>query len=379
MENKFIRKNYIKNIKRVVVKIGTSTLTYSNGLLNLNRIELLVRQLSDLHNRGIEIILVSSGAIGAGIGKLGLNSKPKTIPEKQAAAAIGQGILLHMYEKVFSEYSKTIAQILLTREDMMDRTRFLNARNALFTLLDKDIIPIINENDAIVVDEIKFGDNDTLSSLVSSLVEADLLIILSDIDGLYDCDPHTNKSAKLFDLIEKITPEIEKMAGGAGSNLGTGGMATKIKAGKIATSSGTDMVIVNGSRNNILQSVLDGENVGTWFKSKNAPLAAKKRWIAFNSNIKGNLIVDKGACEALCSCQKSLLASGILSIEGTFDKGESVSIKDENNKELARGLVNYNSKELNLIKGLKSCEFESKINHNDYDEVIHKNNLVLMK
>ncbi|WP_343769603.1 glutamate 5-kinase [Clostridium malenominatum] len=267
MDNLNKRNEYIQNAKTIVVKVGSSTLTYSNGLLNLNHIEGLVRQLSDLHNMGYNVVLVTSGAIGAGMGKLGLKERPKTIPEKQAAAAVGQGILMHMYEKVFSEYGKTVGQILLTKEDMTHPVRKNNAHNAFSSLLEQKVIPIINENDAVVVDEIKVGDNDTLSAYVAQLVEADLLILMSDIDGLYDCDPRKNKAAKLLDFIPEITEEIEACAGGAGSNLGTGGMATKINAAKISTSSGISMVIVNGENAKNLRYVLEGKDVGTWFEA----------------------------------------------------------------------------------------------------------------
>jgi glutamate 5-kinase len=262
------RKNYLGDVKRIVIKVGTSTLTHSSGLLNLARIESLVRQLADLHNQDYEVILVTSGAVGAGMGKLGLKTRPKTIPEKQAAAAVGQGILLHMYEKIFSEYGKTVAQILLTKDDFSSKHRSSNARNTFLELLKQKVIPIINENDAVVVNEIKVGDNDTLSALVASLIGADLLILLSDINGLYDDNPNVNPNAKLISFVESITSEIEKTASGAGTKLGTGGMTTKISAAKTATTSGTAMVIGNGSVAGILQSIVDGEEVGTLFKPK---------------------------------------------------------------------------------------------------------------
>ncbi|MBU5484927.1 glutamate 5-kinase [Clostridium sp. MSJ-11] len=261
------RLKYLEKVKTIVVKVGSSTLTYNNGLLNLNHIEGLVRQLSDLHNMGYNVVLVSSGAIGAGMGKLGLQERPKTIPEKQAAAAVGQGILMHMYEKVFSEYGKTVGQILLTKEDMTDDIRKNNAHNTFSSLLEQRVIPIINENDAVVVDEIKVGDNDTLSAYVAQLVNAELLILMSDIDGLYNCDPRKNSDAKIISFIEEITEEIVACAGGAGSNLGTGGMATKINAAKIATASGISMVIINGENSKNLRDILNGINIGTWFKA----------------------------------------------------------------------------------------------------------------
>jgi len=266
MEN--YRKNYLKKVRRIVVKVGTSTLTHNRGLLNLYKMEPIVRQLAEMHTRGFEVILVTSAAISAGMGKLNFKERPKTIPESQAAAAVGQGILLHMYEKLFSEYGKTVAQLLLTKDDICIEERCTHAQNAFTELLKLKVIPIINENDAVAVDEIKFGDNDTLSAMVAQLAQADLLIILSDIDGLYDLDPRNNSNAKLINIVDKITPEIEFLAGGAGSELGTGGMITKINAAKIATASGIDMIIANGSDRHIIYKILEGDDMGTWFKNE---------------------------------------------------------------------------------------------------------------
>lgn len=374
-----LRETYIKDVKRIVVKVGTSTLTYPTGLLNLNKIENLVRQLSDAHNRGIEVILVSSGAIGAGIGKLGLKKRPKTIPEKQAAAAVGQGILLHMYEKIFSEYGKPVGQILLTREDLSHRTRFLNASNTFYSLLEQGVIPIVNENDAIVVDEIKFGDNDTLSAMVASIVNADLLVLVTDIDGLYDSNPKTNPDANFIPVVDEITEDIVAAAGGAGSSLGTGGMATKINAGKIATSSGSSMVIVNGDNHNFLTDILDAKEVGTLFLGQKDHVKAKKHWMAFATNPTGSIIIDNGAEKALVNRNKSLLSKGITSIDGTFQEGEVVSILNSKKEEIAHGITNYNSMEIDLIKGLDSNIIEDKLGYKNYDEVIHKNNLVILQ
>ncbi|WP_411681752.1 glutamate 5-kinase [Clostridium thailandense] len=372
-----IRSKYLKNVKRVVVKIGSSTLTHSSGFLNLSRIEKLVRQISDLHNQGIEIVLVSSGAIAAGIGKLGLKNKPATIPEKQAAAAIGQGILLHMYEKMFSEYGKIAAQILITREDVSNRTRFLNARNTFFSLFEKGVITIVNENDAIVVDEIKFGNNDTLSAIVASLVEADLLILLSDIEGLYDSDPRTNPQAKLIHEVERITEEVERSAGGAGTSLGTGGMATKISAAKIATSAGVSMVIVNGANEGIINDVVNLERVGTFFVPDESPMHLRKHWLTFNTDIKGKLVVDNGAYKALVNEHKSLLPSGIVSVEGFFNHGQIVSIITSDGVEIGRGITNYDSSEIEQIKSLKTDEIEGILGYKNYDEIVHCNNMAI--
>ena len=262
------RKEYLKDVTKIVVKVGTSTLTHSTGLLNLKRIENLIRQLADIHNGGIQVVLVSSGAIGAGMGRLGLKVRPKTIREKQATAAVGQGILIHMYEKFFSEYGKTIAQILLTKEDIVDKKRYLNARNVFLTLLSQGVIPVVNENDAVAIDEIKVGDNDTLAAMVTSLIDADLLIILSDIDGLYDSNPRTNPEAKIIYNVKKITDEIKASAKGAGSSLGTGGMATKIKAAEIVVAGNASMIIAEGSMPNVINDILEGKEIGTLFERK---------------------------------------------------------------------------------------------------------------
>lgn len=373
------REEYLKNIKRIVVKVGSSTLTHQTGYLNINRIERLVRQLVDINNREIEVVLVSSGAIAAGRGKLGLKNRPKTIPEKQAAAAVGQGTLLHMYEKIFSEYGKIVAQILLTREDFSHRMRFLNARNTFFALFEQGVIPIVNENDAIVVDEIKFGDNDNLSAMVASLVEADLLIILSDIDGLYTANPKSDPSAKLIYSVERITHEIESSAGGEGSDLGTGGMITKINAAKIASASGIPMLILNGSIDNIVNNALEGKEVGTLFIADDNRLQAKKHWIAFGVKPQVKIIIDAGAEEALIRNNKSLLPIGVVAIEGSFNEGEVVSIVNIEGNEIAHGVSNYNSLELNLIKGMDSSLIEGKLGYKDYDEIIHKNNLAILR
>jgi len=372
------RERYLKNPKRLVFKIGTSTLTHSTGLLDLNRIENIVRQLTNVHNKGIEIVLVSSGAIGAGMGKLGLKTRPKTIPEKQAAAAVGQGVLLHMYEKLFSEYGKTVAQILLTKEDILNRKRFLNARNTFFTLFNQGVIPIVNENDAVAVDEIKFGDNDTLSAMVTSLVEGDLLVLLSDIDGLYDSNPKENKDAKLISYVDDITDEIKEAAGGAGTSFGTGGMITKIKSAEIAVSSGASMIIVNGSLPNIINEILECKNVGTFFQANQNPMQSRKCWIAYNTLTKGEITIDDGAREALVEHRKSLLPAGITSVEGLFEKGDIVLIVDSLGNEVARGITNYNSSEIDMIKGCNTALIEERIGYKSYDEVVHADNLATL-
>lgn len=378
----FDRKEYLKDIRRVVIKVGTSSITHRTGLLNLERIEALSRQIADLHNRGIEVILVSSGAIGAGMGKLNLKERPKTVPEKQAAAAVGQGVLIHMYQKTLSEFGKTIAQILVTKDDMADRSRFLNARNTVFSLLAHGVIPIVNENDAVATDELKYGnkigDNDTLSALMVSLVDAELLIILSDIDGLYDANPASNPDARMLQEVHEITPEIIEMAGGSGSILGTGGMATKIKAAQIATSTGADMIIAASATEGVLYRLVEGEPVGTLFLRKDKAVQARQHWIGYSSRVTGEIHVDAGAARALVQRRTSLLPSGITGVSGTFQTGAIVAVKDPEGRHIANGVTNYDSHEIEMIRGLKTEAIISVLGYKDYDEVIHANNMLII-
>lgn len=365
----------LNNANRIVVKVGTSSLTHKTGKLNLFQLEKIVRAIADLYNQGKQVILVTSGAVGAGVGKLGLNAKPKTIPEKQAAAAIGQGVLLHMYEKIFGEYGLTVGQVLLTRDDLSDRKRYLNARNTLLALLRFGVIPIVNENDTVAVEEIRLGDNDTLSALVSGLVDAELLILLSDIDGLYSANPKDNPDAKIIPIIEKITPEIKAIAGGAGSKFGTGGMCTKIEAASIAISSGIPMVIANGAKPGILREITNGDFKGTLFIPRESRLHTKKCWIAFGSNINGKIIVDDGAKKVLLQNGKSLLPSGIIDVDGDFDIGSVVGVVGQKGEEFVRGIVNYSAEEIRKIKGKNTSEIIDVLGYKDYDEVIHRDNL----
>ena len=370
----------LQQAKRIIVKVGTSTLNYATGKLNIEKIELLVRELSDLSNQGREIILVSSGAVGAGIERLKKTQRPKTIPEKQALAAVGQGILMHLYEKLFAEYGQTVAQVLLTKENSRQYSQFINSRNALLTLLDMGVIPIINENDAVAVDELKIGDNDTLSAAVATLVDADTLVILSDIDGLYTANPAKDKNPQLLHEVTHITPEIEKMAGGAGSSMGTGGMSTKIKAAKIAVNSGTTMVIASGSERNILRRLLSGELLGTIFPAKEIHLKRRKSWLAFGKPICGDIIVDEG-CKQAVLAGSSLLAVGIKSVSGDFSIGNTVRIITEDGSEIARGSVNYDIKALQKIQGRHTNEFKSLLKNTDYplsQEIVHRDNMVIM-
>lgn len=371
-------KALVEHAQKIVVKVGTSTLTHKNGKLNLEQIERLVRQLSDLRNQGKDVVLVSSGAIGAGMGKLNLEQRPKTIPEKQAVAAVGQGILLHIYEKMFSEYGQATAQLLLTKADLEHRQRFLNGRNTLLTLLKFGVIPIVNENDTVAFEEIKFGDNDTLAALVGTLIDADLILLLTDIDGFYDGDPRKNKNAKRISVVETINEEIEGLAGNVGSKFGSGGMITKITAARIAVNAGIPLMIGHGAEVNIIRRLTSGEDVGTLFLPVEMKPHLRKSWIAFGSHVGGRIIIDDGAKEALLHKGKSLLPSGVTAVEGDFSAGAVVQIVDLQGREFARGITNYSWIELNRIKGQKCKDICSILGYKDYDEVIHRDNLSLV-
>jgi glutamate 5-kinase len=371
------KKRNFSSFKRIVVKVGSSSVAYANGKPNLDQIGSLVRQLSGLHKQGKEVMLVTSGAIGTGAGRLGLTGRPRTIPAKQAAAAVGQGILMHIYEKLFSDYGVTVGQVLLTREDFSDRRRFLNAGNTLHALLQFGVIPVINENDTVAVDEIKLGENDTLSALVAGLVDAELLILLSDIQGLYTADPRKDHDAKLIREVGEITPAIESLAGGVGSKMGSGGMITKIQAARIASHSGVFTVLTSTSEKDIILRIMAGEQVGTVFLPSANKLENKKRWIAYSSALCGKIHVDDGAAAALVKKGKSLLPSGVTAAEGVFEIGSTVSIVGPDQREIGRGITCYSSVEIDLIKGSQTKEISRILGYKDYDEVVHRNNLVL--
>lgn len=367
----------IKSAKRIVIKVGTSTLTYPNGKLNLTRMGHLVRQIVDLANEGRDVILVTSGAIGAGMSRLGLTDRPTTIPQKQAVAAVGQGLLMHDYERLFAEYGYTIGQVLLTREDLANRKRHLNSRNTIQTLWDYGAIPVVNENDTVAVEEIRMGDNDLLAALVAGLVSADLLLILSDVDGLFDRNPKEHRDAQLLHLVEEITEELTQGAGGPGTKFGSGGMSTKLQAAKIATASGTATVIANSAYPGVIRAVIDGEPLGSLFVPRAEKMAGRKRWIAFYQPSLGQLQVDQGAADALVHGGKSLLPAGVRSVSGSFDEGDLVQVVDLEGREVAKGLVNYASHELVKIIGRSSKEIEHILGYKYLDEVIHRDNLVL--
>lgn len=364
---------------RIVVKVGSSTLTHETGKLNYHRIERLAMEIADLANQGKEMVLVSSGAVSAGMGPLGLSARPKTIREKQAVAAVGQGVLMHTYEKMFREYGQTVGQVLLTRMDAQDRKKFMNSRNTLLTMLQMGVIPIINENDVVAIDEFKIGDNDTLSAMVSNFIEADLLIILSDVDGLYTANPQTHPEARIIPVVTEVDKHVYDIAGGAGSSIGTGGMYTKIQAASIATSSGVDMVIASGSEDGVLRRICQGEDVGTWFTAKDSNLHTKKRWLLSGGKARGSLIVDGGCRNALVEHGSSLLPVGITAVEGEFHEGDIVNVMYEG-LVIAKGIVNYNSESVEAIKRHKTDDITKILGHEGvYEEVIHRDNLVVMQ
>ena len=372
------REEILKNIQKIVVKVGTSTLTKEDGNLNIEKIKKIVSELSNLSDKGYDVVLVTSGAVGAGMGRLNMTERPKTLSEKQALASVGQVALTHLYQMLFQEYGKIIGQLLLTKGDFSDRRRYLNARNVCNTLLKNKIVPIINENDAVVANEIKVGDNDTLSALVSGLIDADLLIILSDVQGLYNKNPQKYEDANLIEIVGKIDEDIRKTAGGEGSKFGTGGMITKIIAAEMATKIGTNMVIASGEDPRNITRIVEKENIGTLFTKKYKKISSKKYWLAYGTNKKGVLIIDEGAEKALFK-GKSLLPVGIKEIEGDFEKGTVVKIMNLKNETVATGISNYSSDEIGLIRGHKSENIEKILGHKYDDVVVHIDNMVIIK
>ena len=368
----------LSRAQRLVVKVGTSTLTHKTGKLNLERMERLVRELVDQVNAGRQVVLVTSGAVGAGMGRLGLKEKPRTLPEKQAAAAVGQGLLMHMYEKFFSDYGLLVAQVLLTRDDLADRTRYLNSRHTLAALLRHGVIPVVNENDTVAVEEIRVGDNDTLSALVAGLIDADILFLLTDTGGLFTANPTTDAGACLLPCITEITPEVEALAGGAGSTWSTGGMATKIQAARLATSFGIPVVIASGLQAGQISSILRGEEVGTIFLPREHRTHTRKRWLAYAPAAQGQIQVDAGAARAICKNGKSLLPGGVTAVTGDFGQGAIVSIVDPAGKEIARGMTNYPAAAIYRIKGRKTGEIGEILGYKDYDEIVHRDNLIVL-
>ena len=377
MSQRDFNREFLPRAHRVVIKIGSQILSSSEGIDEV-RIKELVRDLAALHDEGKELVIVSSGAVAAGMTRLGIKERPKTIPQKQALAAVGQIKLMALYESHFSNFKKSVAQVLLTHEDLADRCRYLHAKHTLKTLLELGIIPIVNENDTVAIEEVKFGDNDHLSSLVATLLEADLLVMLSDVNGVYDRDPRLHADAQLIPVISDLKGFKKGLPGGSQGPYGTGGISSKIAAAEKAATSGIPTVIANG-RGGILPRLFNAEDeVGTLVLPEESRLSSRKHWIAYNLKPSGEIIVDQGAYEALVHKGKSLLPSGLREVRGSFGVGECVRCLDSQGREFARGLVNYSAEELNHIKGLHTARIEKVLGYKAYDEVIHRDDFVLL-
>ncbi|MBM3215171.1 glutamate 5-kinase [Candidatus Poribacteria bacterium] len=375
------RTTWLRGVKRLVVKVGTTTLTAGTRELSESLIAELARQIVAARQQGLEVILVTSGAIGVGSGRLKLRSRPRDIGSLQAAAAVGQSLLMHTYETAFRALGQPVAQVLITAGDLRDRRRYVNFSNAIAALFRYGVVPIVNENDTISVDEIRVGDNDTLSAHVANASDADLLVLLSDIEGLYTADPNTHPGASLIPEVDRLTPQVHRIADGdraSGAGLGTGRLATKLRAAEIVVSSGKPMVLARGGRPNVLTDILDGEEVGTLFCPSSTRLGRRKRWIAYTLSPRGALTLDDGAVRALTDRGKSLLPSGVIAVDGTFAFGDPVRCLSAEGTEFARGLVNYAADEIRAIQGSRTAAIESILGYHFADEVIHRDNLVLI-
>jgi len=388
--HKDVRKEILKGLKRIVIKVGSSIITkrekrnneWANEL-NANNVGVLARTIRQFVDRNCEVVLVSSGAIMAGRERLDLHRTDLSIPEKQACAAIGQSYLMHTYEKKFEKEGIKVAQILLGHDDLRNRKRFLNAKHTLEALLEHKVIPIINENDSVTIDEIKIGDNDTLSATVACLLNAQLLIILSDVDGLFSRDPSSkmregDTSMKIIEHVDCITQKIEKLAGGSKSKVTVGGMYTKILAAKQTMSFGIPTLIVNGFDKSIAEKIYKGKSVGTLFWAGREKIKKRKHWIAHTLKPSGKITIDSGAEKAILSRGKSLLPAGVIKVEGKFEFGNAVRILGEDGKEIARGLVNYNFRDLDSIMGMRTTAVKKIFKDNFYNEVIHRDDLTLL-
>ncbi|MDA9825959.1 glutamate 5-kinase [Porticoccaceae bacterium] len=366
-----------RDARRWVIKIGSALLTNDGAGLDRNAIDSWVEQIAQLLAAGNEVVLVSSGAIAEGIVRLGWKTRPDSIHELQAAAAVGQMGLIQAYESSFMRFDRHTAQILLDHDDMANRQRYLNARGALQTLIGLNVVPIVNENDTVVTDEIRFGDNDRLAALVANLIDADMLVILTDKDGLYDANPDTHPDAQLISEAMATDTKLDSLAGGSSGTLGRGGMVTKLQAARLAARSGCSTVIAGGRNQHILHQVAAGKTVGTLLSAGQKPLAARKQWLAGQLQVKGSLVLDAGAVKVLTDQGRSLLAVGVSAVKGKFTRGELVSCVDGNGIEIARGLVNYNSDEADRIKGQSTESISNILGYREDDELIHRDNLVV--
>lgn len=372
------RKEILKNAETIVIKVGTNVLTRADGTLEPNQVHSLADQIFRLKQAGKKVALVSSGAIGAGMGRLGLKQRPTDLRHLQACAAVGQSFLMRAYEDSLARYGIPTAQILLTAGDFDNRTRYLNVRNTILTLFESNCLPIINENDTISVAEIRFGDNDTLAALVTNLIQAPLLVLLTVVDGLYSADPNTDPTASLVHTVKQINKDVLEKAGVTKSSLGSGGMKSKLKAARLATMAGESVIMANGSIPGVLDGIFAGELIGTLFLAAKQNMTAWKRWLGWAARPQGKIILDAGALVALCSKGKSLLPIGIASVSGTFHKGAVVSLCNLEGEEYGRGLSNYSATDIAKIAGKKSDKIIELLGILPYEEVIHRDNLVII-
>lgn len=362
---------------RLVVKLGTSTITDPGGRIDDARMADLVSQMARLAKSGSELVVVTSGAIAAGLEPLGFDKRPRSMPDLQAIASVGQGLLVNRYARLFGEHGIVVGQVLLTQHDITHRAQYLHARDALKALLKHGVVPVVNENDTTAVDEIRFGDNDTLAALVAILVKADLLILLTDIPGLLAADPKKGGSPELVKRVARITPDIERMAGGAGTHHGSGGMVTKVSAARIATSARVPMVIADGRRPDVILDAAKGKEVGTYFEPARKAIPARKLWIGFGRQVRGSIVVDDGARDAICSRGRSLLPAGVIEVRGRFAVGDAIDIRDRAGSLLGRGLSNFSARELDQVRGLRSERVAELLPDNQSAEVIHRDCLVI--
>lgn len=376
--NDFSRHKFIRNIKKVVIKVGSSILTDEEGNLVDSAFKKIADQVAEIRQKGIKAVIVSSGAIAAGMKKLELKKRPVDIHIKQAIAASGQTTLMWKYEKAFQKYGINVAQILLTHDGLSNRKRFLNARKTIYQLLSMNIMPIVNENDTVAVDEIMFGDNDNLAAFVTSLTEADLLVLLTDIDGLYDKDPRRYDDARFISRISKIDEQIEKIAETTSGRATVGGMATKIQATKTAAAFGVPTIIANGKEKDTLLDIFEGKETGTLFNPEEEKLSARKHWIAYTLKSAGEIVIDDGAKRAVLKYGKSVLPSGVTSVKGKFDVGDAIVCMDENGNILAKGLASYSAAEIRKIMGAKTSEIESILGYTYGGEILHRDDLAVL-
>jgi len=377
VESVDIRRQYLQQAQTVVVKVGTNVLTDERGTLDRERVQSLADQLHRIRASGRRVALVSSGAIGAGIGRLKLDKRPAELPQLQACAAVGQTALMQLYQECFNPHGITTAQILLTASDFDNRARYLNARNTILTLLEWNCLPIINENDTVSVAEIRFGDNDHLAAMVTNLLQAPLLIILTSVDGLYSTDPRIDPDAQLLTVVPSIDRSVTDMAGTSKSSLGTGGMRSKLRAARLATAAGEAVIMANGATPGVLDKIYANEPIGTLFLPHGTDVPAWKRWLGYTARPTGRLRVDAGAQTAIVEKGRSLLPIGVVVVEGTFGKGELIAICDRDGNEFARGLTNYSSVDAERIKGLRTEQIVEQMGRLPYAELIHRDNLAI--